>query len=95
MSKEPKKDLRKAVALEYQKTSPAPKVTAKGKGEVAERIIQLAQLADVPLYEDPDLVEVLQRLDINELIPPQLYQVVAETLAFVYLLNQERKRELV
>ncbi len=84
----------RAAALEYRKKDSAPRITAHGKGKVAERIIKLAEENNLPLYEDADLVEALTKLDINELIPPSLYQVVAEVLAFVYELNRERKREL-
>ena len=84
----------KAVAVKYKKDAVAPNLTAKGKGEIAERIIKLAQDNGVPLHKDADLVEVLSLLDVNELIPPALYQVVAEVLAFVYQLNQERKQEI-
>jgi flagellar biosynthesis protein len=55
---------------------------------VAEKIIALAQEHGVPIREDPDLVQVLSQLDLQQEIPPTLYQVVAELLAFVYRLNQ-------
>ncbi len=86
MTKTPKK----AVALKYDiERAPAPKVTAKGFGSVAEKIIALAKENGVPVKDDPDLVEVLSRLDINEEIPPDLYVVVAELLAFIYRMNSE------
>jgi flagellar biosynthesis protein len=79
---------KKAVALKYdvQKAS-APIVTAKGSRAVAEKIIALAKEHGIPVKDDPDLVEVLSRLDINEEIPADLYVVVAELLAFIYRLN--------
>jgi flagellar biosynthesis protein len=85
-----RRPLRKAVALEYNRGGKqrAPVVTASGRGELAERIIALAQQHGVYVQPDPDLVELLSRLDLGTAIPPQLYYVVAEILAFVYKLNQ-------
>lgn len=68
---------------------PAPKVTAKGEGLVAERIIELARENQIPIKEDPDLVQILSQVDINKEVPPSVYKVVAELLAFVYKLNQK------
>jgi len=82
------RESKKAVALKYRPAdSHAPRVTASGTGVVAERIIELAREHGIPVKDDPDLVEVLSRLDLNEEIPPELYVVVAELLAFVYRLN--------
>jgi flagellar biosynthesis protein len=79
-----------AVALQYNTvTDKAPKITAKGRGLVAETIIALAREKGVPVREDADLVQVLSQLDLHQEIPPSLYQVVAELLAFVYRLNQD------
>ena len=81
---------RKAAALSYEPGKDrAPRLTAKGAGLVAEKIIQLAHRHDIPIKEDPDLVEVLVQLDWQEHIPANLYQAVAEVLAFVYRLNQQ------
>lgn len=81
---------KKAVALNYDEDEDeAPRVTAKGEGHVAEKIIELAEREDVPLYEDEDLVELLYGLDLDEKIPPSLYEVVAEVFAFLYQLNEE------
>ncbi|PYI50349.1 EscU/YscU/HrcU family type III secretion system export apparatus switch protein [Paenibacillus flagellatus] len=77
--------VKKAVALRYMPESYAsPVVVAKGKGHVAETIMQKAKEAGVPMQEDPSLVEVLSKLDLNQEIPPELYQLVAEILSFVY-----------
>jgi len=77
-----------AVALRYQpELHKAPKIVAKGKGKVAEKIIELAREHGVFVHPDPDLIEVLSHLDLNDEIPPELYVVVAELLAFVYSLN--------
>jgi len=86
-----KKYQKKAVALKYdRKTDPAPKITAKGKGKVAQKIIDLAREHDIPIKDDPDLIEVLSSLEINEEIPSEIYAVVAELLAFVYSMNTRR-----
>ena len=82
---------KKAVALSYQaEKDHAPRLTAKGDGLVAKKIIELARTHGIPITEDPDLVEVLVQLDWQEHIPPNLYQAVAEVLAFVYRLNQKK-----
>ena len=90
MSRKRNKNLKSAVALKYHtETDTAPKVTAKGEGLVAERIIELAKENEVPIKEDPDLVQILSQVDINKEIPPSVYKVVAELLAFVYKLNSK------
>lgn len=83
--REDKAKIKKAVALRYAPEQYAsPIVVAKGKGHVAEKIVQKAKEHGVPLQEDPSLVEVLSKLDLNQEIPPELYQLVAEILSFVY-----------
>lgn len=78
----------RAVALGYDPaTMASPQVVATGQGEIAERIIALARQHGVPIKEDPDLVAVLAALDVGSAIPPELYQAIAEVLAFVYRLN--------
>lgn len=72
-----------AVALAYEKGDKAPKILATGVGEVAEKIIEKAKEADVPLYEDAPLASTLSKLEIGDAIPPELYDVVAEILVFV------------
>ena len=82
----------KAAALKYNvQTDSAPVVKAKGMGDVAERIIQLARDNGIPIKEDPDLVELLVQLDLEQEIPPELYKIVAEILAFVYKLDRSRR----
>jgi flagellar biosynthesis protein len=81
-------DPQKAVALKYDRTKDrSPKVVAKGKDLLAEKIIAVAKEHDIPLYEDKNLVQVLDALDIDMDIPPELYRAVAEVLAFIYRLN--------
>ncbi len=76
------------VALRYERAEmPAPRVTAKGAGELAERILALARAHDVPVRADPDLLELLAACELGEEIPGELYHVVAELLAFLYRLN--------
>ncbi len=88
----PKKTYKKAVALKYdRKKEDAPKVTAKGQGRVAEKIIELAKKNNIPIKDDPDLIEVLSSLEINEEIPSEIYVAVAELLAFVYSMNEGKK----
>jgi flagellar biosynthesis protein len=83
---------KKAVALKYDRgKAAAPKVTAKGRGAVAERILALAKEHKIPVEKDSTLMEALYRLDINEEIPEELYQVVAELLAFIYRMNAKKK----
>jgi flagellar biosynthesis protein len=85
----PKKVLPQAAALKYRAgRDSAPRVTAKGSGLVAEKIIDLARRHGIPIQEDPALIQVLSKLDLNQEIPPAIYVVVAEILAFVYSLNQ-------
>jgi len=81
---------RAAVSLKYSPTKDrAPKVTAKGWGVVAEKILEVARKHNIPIKEDPDLIQVLAKLDIDKEIPPSLYKVVAEILAFVYSVNKK------
>ena len=92
MTQKNKKQPQKAVSLKYKMgKDPAPKVTAKGQGLVAERIIALAKEHKIPIKQDPDLVQVLSQVELNQDIPPSVYQMVAELLAFVYKVNNEYK----
>ncbi|GAB4263508.1 MAG: EscU/YscU/HrcU family type III secretion system export apparatus switch protein [Deferrisomatales bacterium] len=80
----------RAAALAYRADRDrAPRVTASGKGRLAERIVDLARAAGVPVREDAALAEVLSRLDPGEEIPPETYRVVAEILAFLYRLDRD------
>ena len=79
----------KAVALTHNKDKDAaPRLVAKGSGLVAEKIIETANAHKVPMVEDENLVQVLEALDLETQIPPELYRAVAEVLAFVYRLNK-------
>lgn len=91
---EEKKNLR-AVAIKYDvKKDRAPKIVASGRGGLAEEILRLAEENKVPFYEDKALGELLGKLQFDEEIPPELYTVVAEVLAFVYQLNKITKQRL-
>ena len=79
-----------AVALHYDGDT-APTLTAKGKGEVARQILEIAREHNVPLHEDADLVQLLSRLDLGDEIPRNLYIAVAEVIAFAYLVSGKYK----
>jgi flagellar biosynthesis protein len=84
-------DEKKAVALKYERyKDSAPKVVAKGKGVIAEKIIEIAKQHGVYLKEDPTLVEVLSGLELYEEIPEELYKVVAEIFVLIYQAKQKR-----
>jgi len=84
-----------AAAVEYDnKKDTAPRLTAKGRGSIAEKIIKLAVEHNIPIRKDPALIEILSRLDIDEEIPPELYKAIAEILAFIYSVNEQyRERQ--
>jgi flagellar biosynthesis protein len=77
--------VREAVSLRYDPgPGKAPRVTAKGHGSWADEIIRIAREYNVPIREDKNLIQILSRLDLDEQIPPELYRVIAEILAFIY-----------
>ena len=81
-----------AGAIQYEPGEIAPVVVASGKGAVAERIIEAAKEADVPVHEDSKLADTLSNLEIGEMIPPELYEVVAEILVFVDRMEKLRTK---
>lgn len=84
--------INKAVAIIYDDAkSSAPKVIASGKGVLAEKIIETARAAGIHIQQDPNLVEMLAKVPIGDEIPVELYQTVAEVLAFVYQMNEKFK----
>ena len=86
--KRPTIDRRAAAALRYkQGIDPAPRLVAKGAGIIAEKILQAAREADIPIHEDPDLLALLMTLNIDEIVSPEMYVAVAEVLAFIYRMN--------
>lgn len=81
----------KAAALKYDiKNDNAPILTAKGKGELAKQIIKLAGDNNIPIKKDPDLVELLTKLEIDQEIPPDMYKAIAEIFAFIYDLSKKK-----
>ena len=92
MEKNIKDKIKKAVALKYDREKDtAPRVTAKGTGLIAEKIVELAEKEGIPITEDPDLVTALAQLDFYDEIPPELYRAVAEILAFAYRINSKMR----
>ncbi|MCR5418580.1 MAG: EscU/YscU/HrcU family type III secretion system export apparatus switch protein [Lachnospiraceae bacterium] len=83
---------RTAVALTYDPDTDAPKVIATGKGATAERIIEKAKENKVPIHKDSKLADTLSKLEIGEMIPPELYEVVAEILVFVDQMDRIRAK---
>lgn len=78
-----------AVAITYNKGDAAPKVVAKGKGIIAEEIIARANEHGVFIHQSKELVSLLMKLDLDEHIPPALYRIVAELLAWLYYIETE------
>lgn len=74
-----------AVALNYDGEN-APKITAKGKYEMARRILEKAEEADIPLKYDPELAAILAQIPLDDEIPENLYRAVAEVIAFAYFI---------
>ena len=74
---------KKAVALSYDPSNAAPQVVAAGQGAVAERIIDKAKESDIATYKDEGLADTLLKLEVGDMIPPELYGVVAEVLVYV------------
>ncbi|PIZ31290.1 MAG: hypothetical protein COY40_02510 [Alphaproteobacteria bacterium CG_4_10_14_0_8_um_filter_53_9] len=82
----------KAAALQYDKNKDAaPKLTAKGKGPIAEKILEIARENNIPIHRDEDLLEILETVEVDTEIPLEVYQVVAEIFSFLYQANQKRK----
>jgi len=86
--------IKKAAAVKYDVSDSAPQIIAKGKGIVAENILEKASESEVPVYQDEKLVETLTKLDIGDYIPPELYKVVAEIMIFVSDLDKMKDKLL-
>ena len=81
---------KKAVALGYNRSKDnAPRVLASGAGEIANRIIDLAKEHDIRIKEDPDLIEILSKVEVDQEIPPNLYKAVAEIFSFLYKITKK------
>ena len=87
--------IKKASALAYEPgADKAPRLVASGKEELAEKIIEAAEKADVQVYEDEHLADVLSALKVGTEIPKELYEVVAEVLAFISRLDDQASRRI-
>ncbi len=91
MNKE-KVKVKSAVALEYDPKEEAPKIIATGKGVLADKIIEKAKEANVPIHQDEKLAKTLSKLEIGDMIPPELYSAVAEVLVFVDAMEKIRSK---
>ncbi len=90
---EEKKEKQKvAIALQYDPDDDAPKVIATGRGILADKILDKAKEAEVPVYEDEKLAKTLSKLELGDMIPPELYSVVAEILVFVDKMDKIKSR---
>ncbi|QFR49532.1 type III secretion system protein [Sulfurimonas lithotrophica] len=80
----------KAAALRYDKAKEnAPRVIAKGEGKVADNIIKVAELHNLPIKKDEDLIELLSKVELDKEVPEALYKVVAELFSFVYKVTRK------
>ena len=80
----------KAVALKYDaKKQSAPKVTAKGEGRTAQKIIELAQENEIPIKKDENLVELLSKVELDKEVPQEMYRAVAELFSFIYRITNK------
>ena len=87
-----KEKIKTAVAIAYEPGDEAPKILATGKGEIAEKIIEKAKEEDVPFYKNSKLANTLSKLEIGDMIPPELYEVVAEILVFVDKMDRMKSK---
>ena len=88
MSKEEKS--KKAIAMRYDSTKErTPRVIAKGKGNIANNIIKVAQLHKLPIKKDEDLLELLSKVELDREVPENLYKAVAELFSFVYKVTKK------
>ncbi len=90
MNKQPM--TQQAIALAYEAGDFAPRVVAKGKGLIAEQIIARAKENNLFIHESRDLVALLMQVDLDDHIPPALYQAIAEILAWLYQLEGEKSQ---
>ncbi|MBE3605796.1 EscU/YscU/HrcU family type III secretion system export apparatus switch protein [Campylobacter sp. RM13119] len=82
---------KRAVALGYNKKKDnAPKVLASGSDYMADKIISVAKKHEIPIKEDPDLIEILSKVEVNQEIPPKLYKAVAEIFGFLYKVTNNK-----
>jgi flagellar biosynthesis protein len=84
----------KAVALKYEMNSAAPRVTGQGEGYVAQAILDKAKQMGIPTKVEPELVEFLMQVKLNDIVPPKLYAAVAEVLAWAYNIDGKLAEKL-
>lgn len=82
-------NIQQAIALTYEQGDHAPRIVAKGRGVVAQQIIARAQEHHIFVHESKELVNLLMQVDLDDHIPPALYQAIAEILSWLYLLEQQ------
>lgn len=80
---------KKAVAVAYDHIG-APRVIAKGNGLIAERMVEIAEEKNIPIQKNETLMEALMQIELTKEIPPELYQAVAEVLAFIFKLDKSK-----
>lgn len=81
----------KAAALRYNKEKEnAPRVVAKGEGQTAQNIIKIAELHNLPIKKDEDLMELLSKVELDKEVPEALYKAVAEVFSFVYRVTNKK-----
>lgn len=86
---------KKAIALQYDKEiNNAPKVVAKGSRYLADEIINIATKYDIPIKKDENMASMLEQIEVNQEIPPQMYKAVAEIFSFIYGLTNETPKEI-
>ncbi|CAN5794684.1 EscU/YscU/HrcU family type III secretion system export apparatus switch protein [soil metagenome] len=90
----PNPNMQNAVAIAYQTGDVAPRIVAKGKGLIAEQIIARAKEHGVHIHQSKELVSLLMKVDLDEDIPPALYRVVAELLAWLYHIETEKSQAI-
>jgi len=77
--------MKKAAALRYNTDKEsAPRVVAKGQGKSADNIIKIAELHNLPIKKDEDLMELLSKVELDKEVPAALYKAVAEVFSFIY-----------
>ena len=74
---------RKAAALKYEENFESPVVTAAGMGQIAEKIIEKAEAGGVPIVYNKELTDLLCNVDIGDSIPSELYEAVAQVIAYI------------
>lgn len=92
---DPQAETRLATALKYDiGRDESPRIVATGVGAVAAEILDVAQEHEIPVYRDPPLAKALGQLELGSMVPPEMYQAVAEVLVFVYSLDQAHKKQI-